>query len=78
MISCAEAVKQLWDYLDRELSPTDRKLVEEHLAFCRKCCGESEFAEELQRFLAEQRREEDIPAEVRARLEAILVDIGEG
>jgi mycothiol system anti-sigma-R factor len=78
MITCAEAVKQLWDYLDRELPPNDRARVEEHLAFCRKCCGESEFAEELQRFLAEQREEDDIPADVRARLEAMALDISEG
>lgn len=54
MITCAEAVRQLWAYLDRELSGEDRAQVEEHLAFCRTCCGEVEFAQELQRFLASQ------------------------
>jgi mycothiol system anti-sigma-R factor len=76
MITCADAVRQLWDYLDRQLSPADRVLVQEHLAFCRKCCGEAEFAEELRRFLGEQGGEE-IPSEVRARLEAMLVELGE-
>lgn len=76
MITCAEAVRQLWDYLDRELSGEERQRVDEHLAFCRKCCGELEFAEELQRFLAAQQSTE-IPANVRDRLERLLGEMQE-
>ncbi len=76
MITCVEAVRQLWDYLDKDLPEADRARVQEHLAFCRKCCGESEFAEELRGFLADQRAEE-VPADVRARLEAMLIEIPE-
>lgn len=76
MITCAEAVKQLWAYLDRALAAEERQRVEEHLAFCRTCCGEVEFAEELQRFLGSQRQDE-IPKEIRSRLEAMLADLGE-
>lgn len=75
MITCAEAVRQLWEYLDRELSAEDRERVEEHLAFCRRCCGEREFAEELRRFLAAQRRDE-VPPAVLDRLESLLADLG--
>jgi mycothiol system anti-sigma-R factor len=76
VITCAEAVKQLWAYLDRSLSPEDRARVEDHLAFCRTCCGEVEFADELQRFLASQRVDE-IPVDVRRRLESMVADLGE-
>jgi mycothiol system anti-sigma-R factor len=76
VITCAEAVKQLWAYLDRSLSTEDRTRIEDHLAFCRTCCGEVEFAEELQRFLASQRVDE-IPIDVRRRLESMLADLGE-
>jgi mycothiol system anti-sigma-R factor len=76
VITCAEAVKQLWAYLDRALAAEERQRVEEHLAFCRTCCGEVEFAEELQRFLGSQRQDE-IPKEIRSRLEAMLADLGE-
>ncbi|HXF56933.1 MAG TPA: zf-HC2 domain-containing protein [Actinomycetota bacterium] len=75
MITCAEAVRQLWEYLDRELSAEDRERVEEHLAFCRQCCGEREFAEELRRLLAAQRRDE-IPRDVLGRLESLLAELG--
>lgn len=74
VIPCSEAVRRLWSYLDRALSPADRAKVDEHLAFCRRCCGELEFAKELQRFIASQEADE-IPGEVRARLERFVADL---
>ncbi|HYU56453.1 MAG TPA: zf-HC2 domain-containing protein [Actinomycetota bacterium] len=76
MIACADAVKQLWDYLDRTLPEIDRVRVQEHLEVCRTCCGELEFAQELQAFLAAQ-RDDEIPPDARARLEALLADLKE-
>jgi mycothiol system anti-sigma-R factor len=67
MITCAEAVRQLWDYLDGVVDEAQREAVEEHLSFCRRCCGELEFAEELRVFLADHAAEE-LPADVRDRL----------
>lgn len=75
MIRCAEAVRQLWDYLDGLVEEPQRVLVEEHLAFCRRCCGELEFAEELRGFLA-SRAPDELPPEVRARLTATLDELG--
>lgn len=76
LVPCSEAVRLLWDYLDRALSPEDRSKVEGHLAFCRKCCGELEFAKELQAFLASNAADE-IPPEARARLEGFVGEIEE-
>lgn len=75
MISCAEAVEQLWEYLDGALTEQDRAAIEEHLSFCRRCCGEVEFADELRAFLAREASEE-IPDEVRARLITTLDGLG--
>lgn len=74
MISCAEAVRQLWDLIENDLDPDDRQRVDQHLAFCRRCCGELEFAEELRRFMAEITTIE-IPPDVEARLEKLLSDL---
>jgi len=74
MITCAEAVERLWAYLDGELSAGDRAALEEHLGFCRVCCGEVEFARELRGFLARSASEE-LPEEVRARLIASLDEL---
>ncbi|HXG77349.1 MAG TPA: zf-HC2 domain-containing protein [Gaiellaceae bacterium] len=77
MITCAEAVRRLWDYLDGIVDETQRELVEEHLAFCRRCCGEVEFAEELRRFLAAHAQDE-LPGDVRARLAVTLDELERG
>jgi mycothiol system anti-sigma-R factor len=73
-IPCSEAVRQLWDYLDQAVSEEDQEKVEEHLSFCRRCCGELEFAKELRGFLASQGAEE-LPPHVRARLERFVDDL---
>jgi mycothiol system anti-sigma-R factor len=75
MITCAEAVEQLWAYLDGALTADDKAALEEHLGFCRVCCGEVEFAKELRGFLARSAGEE-LPADVRARLIATLDEFG--
>jgi anti-sigma factor (TIGR02949 family) len=75
VITCAEAVRQLWDYLDGVVAETDRAAIEEHLSFCRRCCGEVEFAEELRSFLAAH-RDEQLPPDVRARLVQTLDQLG--
>ena len=76
MITCAEAVRQLWEYLDGVVDESDREAIEEHLSFCRRCCGELDFAEELRRFLARP-DEPDLPADVKARLLATLSELEE-
>jgi mycothiol system anti-sigma-R factor len=74
MISCAQAVRQLWEYIDGALPDADRQAIEEHLSFCRRCCGEVEFAEELRGLLAREAAEE-IPDGVRKRLLATLDEL---
>jgi mycothiol system anti-sigma-R factor len=74
MISCAEAVERLWAYLDGALTADDRAAIEEHLGFCRVCCGEVEFAQELRGFLARSAGEK-LPEDVRARLIASLEEL---
>lgn len=37
MLNCKETLSRLDDYLDRELSPQDVKLVERHLRICHHC-----------------------------------------
>lgn len=74
MIDCTEAVRQLWAYLEREIDPVERRRIEEHLALCRRCCGEMEFAEEMRRFMA-RRPEVEIPQGVMTRMEELIHDL---
>jgi hypothetical protein len=52
----------------------DQERVEQHLSFCRSCCGELEFAKEIRAFLASG-DVQDIPSDVRARLEGFVRDL---
>ena len=72
MISCAEAVQRLWEYVERAPSAGEQAALEEHLALCRRCCGEAGFAEELRGFLARHACGGDLPLEVDARLNLLL------
>jgi mycothiol system anti-sigma-R factor len=74
LITCSEAVKRLWELLDRALSTEDQARVEDHLSFCRTCCGELEFARELQTFLRSHGSEE-IPPDVKAKLERFVEEL---
>ena len=77
MISCSQAVRRLWDYLDGVVEDSEREAVEDHLSVCRRCCGELEFAEELRRFLASSARTEITDA-VQGRLRTLLADLDHG
>lgn len=74
MIDCTEAVRQLWAYLEREVDPVERRRIEEHLALCRRCCGEMEFADEMRRFMA-RRPEVEIPPGLMTRMEQLIHDL---
>jgi mycothiol system anti-sigma-R factor len=76
MIGCDEAVRRLWEYLDGTVDVDDRVLVEEHLARCRTCCGELEFAKELRRRISERSATEDLPADVMRRLHQTIEELG--
>ena len=76
MITCAEAVKQLWDYLDgsssRSRSGSDRRAPE----LLPPLLWRGGVRRGAARFLAREAAEE-IPDEVRARLMATLDELSE-
>ena len=75
MISCAEAVKRLWEYLDGTVDERrprpDRRAP---WSRCRRCCGELEFARELRRVLTKSTRV-DLPVDVLRRLNQTLEEL---
>jgi anti-sigma factor (TIGR02949 family) len=74
VISCADAVRQLWEYLDGTVDDAERELIDEHLVRCRRCCGELEFARELRRTLADAAHD-DVPDDVLRRLNQTLEEL---
>ena len=75
MITCTEAVKRFWQYLDDDLAPKQQQLVDDHLGICRQCCGELEFARVLQSVLEDQRSVDELPAEVRERMARFVKEL---
>lgn len=74
MISCEQAMAQLWEYLDGTVEGAGLEQLEQHLERCRRCCAEIEFAEELRDFVRDS-GEEEVPAEVLGRLNATLEEL---
>jgi anti-sigma factor (TIGR02949 family) len=74
VISCREAVDQLWEYLDDGLHRDDREHVEAHLALCRRCCGEAEFTAALRELLRSSVRP-DLPPDVEQHLVGFLENL---
>lgn len=72
LVPCREAVRQMWDYLDG--TAVDAELVDAHLAYCRRCCGELEFVTHLRGLLASQAAE-DAPSTVTSRLERFIEEL---
>jgi mycothiol system anti-sigma-R factor len=76
LITCGAAIEQLWAFLDHELDDHDHQAVEAHLAFCKLCCGELEFAKHL-RSLVATKAAGDLPADVRTRLDRFIDELAE-
>lgn len=67
-IDCREAADQLYEYLDRELSPTSEAQVRAHLADCAPCFGLFDFEQTYLRFLEARTRAQGAPEHLRRRI----------
>ena len=76
MISCEEAVRRLWEHLEVPPSMDEQALLDAHLALCRRCCGEAEFAAEL-RGVLRRLPSEEVPPDVAQRFEALISQLEE-
>lgn len=75
-LSCRERVERLCDYLDKDLSPAQRRLIARHRRSCRPC---AELLASLQRTvstLKALKRGSKAPASSRAALRAALKRAG--
>ena len=53
MLDCDAVMRQLWDYLDGELTPERTEAIRAHIAMCERCQPQTEFE---RAFLAAVRR----------------------
>jgi anti-sigma factor (TIGR02949 family) len=70
-IGCEEALRQIADYLKRELEPGQHAAVEQHVDRCRACFSRAEFERLLQERLTDLGREET-PAHLQSRIRKLI------
>jgi anti-sigma factor (TIGR02949 family) len=76
MIDCDEVMRQLWDFLDGELTPERMRAIEAHLAMCGRCQPQAEFERAFLRAVASVRRESGDTAGLSVRVRRALHDAG--
>ena len=70
-VSCDDAVRQLYDYLDGELTEDRRTAIAAHLDGCAPCIGAAQFETELRRVIAD-RCHDRVPESLLERVAAAL------
>jgi hypothetical protein len=73
---CEEAVRALWDYLDRALDAPKMAVIDDHLARCAPCREHARFERALIDRIHGLRREHRDPLALRVRVLAALRDAG--
>ncbi len=72
MLDCDAVMRQLWDYLDGELTEERMAAIREHLALCARCYPQFEFERTFLETLARVRREHSHYEGLRERVLAAL------
>ena len=57
MLDCDAVMRQLWDYLDGELTPDREDAVRAHLAVCKRCYPQYDFQRAFLDALESSRRQ---------------------
>jgi anti-sigma factor (TIGR02949 family) len=75
-MTCEEAFSRLDDFIDRELSPEEMKLVQEHLDTCAACTREFTFEATLVQGVRDKLRRIAVPPDLLSRISRKLTDTG--
>ncbi|GAC1647414.1 MAG: hypothetical protein NVS4B3_01450 [Gemmatimonadaceae bacterium] len=76
MLDCHAVMRQLWDYLDGELTTERMDAIREHLAMCARCYPQVEFERTFLETLAHVRREHSDQNRLAERVLAALQAAG--
>ncbi len=66
-MDCADALRQIYSYMDGELTDDKRQAIALHLGRCSPCAGGFDFEVELSRLVA-SKCQETPPADLRERI----------
>lgn len=71
-MTCKEAVRHLYPFLDRALDGRKTRAVRRHLDLCLSCCSKFEFERALKVLLREKAREGEVPPSLRQRVARLI------
>jgi anti-sigma factor (TIGR02949 family) len=71
-LTCEQAVKQFFAYLDRALSGAEFEDLEAHLEACLNCCDKLAFSRQLDDFVKHHLPDNPVPATLEARVRRAL------
>lgn len=74
VLSCEQAMRQFFVYLDRALSGDSIEDLETHLEACLSCCDKLAFSRELDAFVKCRLPESAVPNGLEARVRQALAD----
>jgi len=72
MLDCDAVMRQLWDYLDGELTRQRMDAIQAHLAVCKRCYPQYEFERAFLDAVAQAQRDHSNPARLRNRVMDVL------
>lgn len=75
-LSCEQAVRQFYAYLDRALSGEAAEALEEHLAACLDCCDKVQFSRRVEEFIRQRLGDAAPPAGLADRIRRGLASAG--
>jgi len=67
-MTCDQAVRQFFAYLDRALAGETLEDLEHHLEVCLDCCDRLQFSRQLDAFVRDRLGDEPLPDGVETRL----------
>lgn len=67
-LSCEEAVRQFFTYLDRALAGEPLETLQKHLDECLDCCDRLQFSRKLDDFVKDRLEKAPLPEGLEARI----------
>jgi anti-sigma factor (TIGR02949 family) len=71
---CAQCEELLQPFLDREITPDERRIAEQHLSRCGYCRKRYRFEEHLRRYVRHA-ASEPMPVELKQRLSSLRIPL---
>ncbi len=72
MLDCESVMRQLWDFLDQQLTPETMQAIEQHLDECHRCRPQAEFRRAFERAVSSAREEAGNTDALRDRIRLAL------